>query len=177
MTTTQRLSLLPIRVEHAEVMFGGLCDGQPYTYLPEEPPKSLPELKERYRSLQDARSPDEKEIWLNWIIFKQGNPTPIGYVQATVNVAGTSQIAYLLFAEHWRNGCATEAVSAVLQLVFDRYDTSLIEALIDTRNVASQAVVSKLGFDLVEEIKAADFFKGSSSDEYRYTISREEWTA
>ncbi len=177
MTTTQRLSLLPIREAHADVMFGGLCDDQLYTFLPEEPPNSLPELKERYRLLQDARSPDEKEIWLNWIIFKQGNPTPIGYVQATVNVADTSQIAYLLFSKHWRNGYATEALSAVLQLVFDRYDTSLIEALIDTRNIASQAVVSKLGFGLVEEIKAADFFKGSTSDEYRYAISREEWAA
>lgn len=177
MIATQRLSLLPIRTEHAEAMYEGLCDDQLYSYLPEEPPNSLQEIKERYRFLQDAKSIDEKEIWLNWIIFKRDDLAPIGYVQATVSMVGASQIAYLLFSKYWRNGYATEAVSTAIQWVFDRYDTSLIEAFIDTRNVASQALVSKLGFRLGEEIKAADFFKGSTSDEYRYYVSREEWKA
>lgn len=175
MIATKRLNLEPIRVAHAIEMFSGLTDKQLYTFLPEDPPKSLDALQSRYRKLETAQCPDGKEIWLNWIIYTRSNREAIGYVQATVNESGTSQIAYVLFSKHWRNGFAYEAVAAAIQSVFDHYATPMIEALIDTRNRASQGLVSKLGFNLSETIKEADFFKGSSSDEYRYVMSRRTW--
>jgi len=173
MIKTSRLYLRPIQEAFAKPMLKGLSDKQLYTFIPDEPPSSLQELQSRYRVLQDTQSQSRNEIWLNWIIFKQSHRTPIGYVQSTVQLNNASQIAYLLFAEHWKFGFATEAVDAVQQYVFEHYDTPSIDALIDTRNLASQAVVINLGFQLTETIRNADFFKGHNSDEYRYTKFRD----
>jgi L-amino acid N-acyltransferase YncA len=46
---------------------------------------------------------------------------------------------------------------------------------IDTRNVASIALVESLGFERVAFHKDADHFKGSSSGEYRYEIEESVW--
>ena len=42
---------------------------------------------------------------------------------------------------------------------------SLAKAYIDTRNLASQRLVTRLGFVQVDEILVADEFKGEVSDE------------
>ena len=47
---------------------------------------------------------------------------------------------------------------------------SLAKAYIDTRNLASQRLVTRLGFVQVDEILVADEFKGEVSDEYVYEL-------
>jgi hypothetical protein len=64
------------------------------------------------------------------------------------------------------------------QALEDRYEgyrVGVVAAEIDTRNVASIALVESLGFSRVAFEKGADHFKGSSSDEYRYELSEGVW--
>jgi [ribosomal protein S5]-alanine N-acetyltransferase len=44
------------------------------------------------------------------------------------------------------------------------------KAWTDTRNLASHRLLEKLGFTKIEEIKNADEFKGSVSDEFVYSL-------
>ena len=156
-------------------MYPSLCDKTLYRFIPEEPPISLDALKSRYKELEKAQCPDMNEVWLNWIIFLRSERAAIGYVQATVNTVTTSQIAYMVFSSFQRQGFATEALSVLLEEIFNAFQIDSLKALIDSRNEASIAVVSNLGFSLVDTIECADYFKGSSSDEYRFSLSRKDW--
>lgn len=175
MIETDRLLLEPLRFAHAERMFDGLSDEALYQYLPELPPPSKKALQERYRALETTMSPDGNEAWLNWILVCRVTRKVVGYTQVTVRKDEPSLIAYLIFKPQWRTGFASEAVTATIEHVFSNYDTAAIDAYVDTKNEASKKLVIKLGFNHADTIEQADYFKGASSDEFRYSMAREKW--
>src|ERR1700761_9097722 len=93
---------------HAEEMFEGLSDPGGYVFLPSDPPPDIESLRARYARLAIGRSADGSEIWLNWIIRRQDDGRPLGYVQATVQGTATL-IAYHVFPRYWRRGVASAA--------------------------------------------------------------------
>jgi RimJ/RimL family protein N-acetyltransferase len=155
-------------------MFEGLSDPRGYVFLPSDPPPDLASLRTRYARLALGRSADGSEIWLNWIVRRRDDGKPMGYVQATVQ--GTAVlIAYHVFPRYWRRGVARAAVGAMLDLLFAGNGIERASALVDTRNAASQALLVKLGFVRVRTNPNADFFKGSSSDEFEFELLRSAW--
>ena len=108
MIETVNLRLEPIRQDHAVLLFAPLSDAQLYALMPEEPSKSLEALQKRYAFLQAGKSPDGTEHWLNWTMFDRTD-TPVGTFQATVRDDTPSDIAYIVFKAHWRQGIASEA--------------------------------------------------------------------
>lgn len=171
---TPHLRLEPLRREHANLVHSLRQDQRLYTYLPQEPP-SLVELEERFEYLEHGLSPDGKEHWLNWIVFLHDTSQPVGSFQATIRKDQNSQIAYETFVSYWRKGYATEAGISIITHIFDNYETNVLEAEIDTRNTASIRLVESLGFDCIACNRNVDFFKGASSDEYRYVLRRGDW--
>ncbi|WP_322013211.1 GNAT family protein [Paraburkholderia sp. J12] len=168
---TRRLHLEPLTEDHAAKMFDGRQDPVAYRHIPENPPGSLEELTARYRRLEPRRSPDGEEAWLNWALIDP-NGEPHGYLQATVQLASKEAwIAYFVFPSSQRRGYASEALYALLPALRDAYGIQRFNAEIDTRNVASIRLVESLGFVLVEHVKNADEFKGSTSDEFHYALA------
>lgn len=167
--TQARLALEPLCAAHADEMFEPLSNPAHYTFIPQEPPASLKILRERYERLESRRSPNGRELWLNWAI-RLATGEAAGLVQATGFPDGKASIAYELFAAFQGKGFATDAVRAALSHLRD--DAGLIEAraLADTRNVKSIALLERLGFLRTRMIKDADFFKGATSDEYEYRL-------
>jgi len=170
---TANLRLEPLRKEHAASLFAPLSEAQLYALIPADPPQSLDALEKRYAFLELRKSPDGKEHWLNWIMFDRRTETPLGFFQATVRDDAPSDIAYIVFSAHWRQGIAREAGAAAINHIFDQYPTPLLAANMDTRNVASIKLVESLGFKRAAFIPDADTFKGMASDEYRYELTRE----
>ena len=172
--TTRRLDILPLAAEHASTLFEPLQDPLLYVYIPDEPPESVEALRRRYEFLADGKSPDGKEHWLNWTLFRSVDGVPIGTWQATVRNGEPSDVAYMVFSEHWRRGFACEAGCAILPHIFREYETPLVAANIDTENTASIRLAESLRFRRVELIKGADTFRGRVSDEYRYELLARE---
>jgi len=164
---TQRLILEPLTVGHAPALFALLSDPGLYTYLPGEPPVSVDALRERYVRLETRRSPDGRELWLNWA-GRQHNGAYVGLVEATVHADATAHVAYFVFSAFQRQGFAVEAVDAVLAHLKNDIGVREVRALLDTRNDASSRLLERLGFQRVQLIKNADDFKGAPSDEYEY---------
>ena len=166
---TPRLRLEPQGPEHAAVMMRVLADPRTHAFIPTEPPTDEAVLRERFEHQSTRRSPDGGEYWLNWVVF--AGEEAIGTVQATVVPAETyASVAYVFHPEAWGRGYATEAVQAMLEHL-ENLQVNRFEAHIDTRNLASQRLVERLGFRCAEEIEHADEFKGSVSDEYRYELT------
>ncbi len=171
---TQRLRLEPLREEHASRVFEPLQDPGIYRFIPDDPPVRSA-LQRRYAFLEGGRSPDETELWLNWVVFLGDSTTPIGTVQATLPRGADGSFAYIVFPRYWRRGYGRELVTCLLTHVFETYTPPNMYAEIDTRNVGSIRLVESLGLVRTATTRDADVFKGASSDEYTYSISRDAW--
>lgn len=144
-----------------------LADPRTHRYLPSEPPTAREVLVERYARLESRRSPDATELWLNWVVYHQDGA--IGTVQASVHLSeALADVAYVFHPRGWGQGYASEALAALMAFLHKDLGVERCRANIDTRNVASQRLVERLGFVLVSRIEAADEFKGEISDEVVY---------
>ena len=166
--------LEPLRIDHAPAMLAGLSDPAAYAFLPDDPPADLAALRARYRRQIAGHAPDGSALWLNWVVRRQSDGAFLGYTQATVT-GELATVAYHVFPAHWRRGIGRAALAATLDLVFALDRVILAQALVDTRNQASRALLVSLGFAAARTIERADFFKGSASDETQFELSRSGW--
>jgi [ribosomal protein S5]-alanine N-acetyltransferase len=173
---TPRLLLEPILPTHASNLYERMQDERLYRFIPQDPPASLEALTDRYDFLSARRSPDGREAWLNWAVRERASGDYAGTLETTVFGDSTAIIAYMVFVPFQQRGIATEACGRLLEHLFDDYRLGRVAAEVDTRNVASIALVESLGFERVGFQKDADHFKGSSSDEYRYEIEESVWS-
>lgn len=169
-----RIDLEPLLPEHADAMFDGLADAAAYRFLPDDPLPDIENLRSRYIRLAAGSSADGSELWLNWVIRRRGDKALLGYTQATLQ-GSAALVAYHIFPAHWRQGFATEAMRITLDLLFTMSSVERANALVDTRNAASIALLERLGFTVDHLIENADFFKGSQSDEFEFSLSRAAW--
>ena len=167
---TSRLLLEPLYPTHASALYEALQAHAIYEFIPENPPITLEALRNRYQRLATRRSPDGQEVWLNWAMRLRKEELYVGTLQATITPNATAYIAYILFPAYWSQGYAREGCGRVLDFLFEDYHVHTALAEIDTRNTASIKLVESLGFQRVATQLDADFFKGSTSHEYRYEL-------
>ncbi len=143
--TTERLSLEPLRMSHADELVDLLDDQSLHTHIGGEP-ASLAQLRGRIDIKTQGESADGRQRWLNWVIRTTAGDVA-GYVQATaVTEPGgvTAELAWVVGVAHQRQGVAGEAAAAMQQWLADR-DVRRLVAHIHPGNVASQRVARQLG--------------------------------
>ena len=138
-----RLSLEPLRIDHAGEMVTVLADPALYRFTGGTPP-SLADLVRRY-SAQLAGSGDDDELWLNWIARENSSGVAVGFVQATVEPAQT-EVAWVIGAAWQGNGYATEACTGLVRTVLEENHLPEVVATFDSANDASRNVLEKAGF-------------------------------
>ncbi|WP_150468554.1 GNAT family N-acetyltransferase [Francisella sp. SYW-9] len=145
---TSRFKLEPLKQEHADKMFNLLQNKEIYNYIDDTPPSSLDKLEIKYKQREKQISPDNKYIWLNWVIKCKKSSEYIGYIQATIPILEktTAILGYVIFPAYWRKGIATETVSCIITELFKTYKVIEIKAFIDQNNIASIALIKRLGF-------------------------------
>ena len=168
--TTQRLRLEPLLRSHAPLMMVVLGNPQTHLFIPSDPPQDEKALAEQYARLESRSSPDGLQRWLNWVVFRTGDA--IGTVQTTVYPEASADIAYVFHPNYWGQGYASEAVSELLRYLGENLGVRRFTAYTDTRNLASQRLLERLGFEREAFVKNADEFKGSKSDEYVYGLEK-----
>ena len=78
------LIMIPLKVGHGPRMFEGFLDAGSDDFLPDVLFDDVAALAARYERLEHGRSPDGREIWLNWVIGFGDTPDLGDYVQFTV---------------------------------------------------------------------------------------------
>ncbi|MFJ3794031.1 GNAT family N-acetyltransferase [Kitasatospora sp. NPDC090091] len=112
---TDRLTLLPLQVEHADEMATVLSDPGLHTFIGGAP-ETAEALRARYRRWA-AGSPDPAEAWCNWVIELRDAAALAGTVQATITAddrGATAEIAWVVGTPWQRRGIATEAVRGLV---------------------------------------------------------------
>lgn len=166
---SDRLVLEPLRVDHAPALFQGLSEPGLYRFIPREPHMDEAALRARFERIATRGGAGGDAVWLNWAMrLRDGDYC--GQFEATASADGAVDIAYFVFAPMQGRGLATEAGATVIAAL-QRGGARLIGASLDTRNLASAALVERLGLRRVALVEGADFFKGASSDEFRYELA------
>ena len=82
------------------------------------------------------------------------------------------EVGFILHPDHWRNGFVSEAMTAILPYLFATSDLPALLADIDPRNVASRALLGRLGFRHTHDAQNTYCIEGTWSDSAYYASVR-----
>lgn len=143
---TDRLTLEPLRVEHAEEMAPLLDDDRLHTFVGGRPP-TVQELRARYARQVVGRSGDGTQGWCNWVMRVRATGAAVGTVQATLTRRSGqlhADIAWVTATHYQGRGYAREAATAMLSWL-RRSGVQVVHAYIHPGHDASTAVARSLG--------------------------------
>jgi [ribosomal protein S5]-alanine N-acetyltransferase len=161
---TERLLLRPVAAADAAAMWPVLGDPALYQWIARSPPASLAEIEQRFGRISQRTAEGRADQWLNWTAWLPDGLSAVGIVETTVTPTYVASIGYLFGRAFWGRGYASEAVAAVIALL-GAAGVVAFEASIDTRNLASRALASRLGFTLIETRPSDDIIGGAPSME------------
>ncbi|MTI10689.1 GNAT family N-acetyltransferase [Curvivirga aplysinae] len=175
---TDRLILRPIDEDDKEFIFSMNENAQMMETLPEIPFTSA-ELRERNDWLLQSEGKIQGGAW---IMLKREDNTPIGsiiFCQMPLSEYGVDpvtytdhvEIGYRCLPETWGKGYTTEAGKAVISYVFENNILNQVTACTDDDNLASQAVLKKIG---LKPAGRTDCYGGNFPF---FAISKEDWLA
>lgn len=166
---TKRLGIEKLNRNHGESLYEVLKDPAVYSYIPQNAPLSIAELRQCYTKLENNLLTPDGEIWINYAVRLVATNEYIGRIEATVRGI-EAEIAYLFGSRYWGLGYASESIKKLISFLKQVYDVSVIRAATDTRNTNSIKLLDRLGFQFVKQVNAADSFKGEVSNEYVYEL-------
>jgi RimJ/RimL family protein N-acetyltransferase len=151
---TDRLTLVPLAVGHAEEMASVLSDPELHAFIGGAP-ATTEDLRARYERLVTG-STDPDVSWLNWVVRLRGTGQLAGTVQATVtggrtDGAGQAEIAWVVGTPWQGRGIATEAARALVAWLEARGVGTVI-AHVHPDHAASAAVAAAAGLSRTEVV-------------------------
>ncbi|MFD6988784.1 GNAT family N-acetyltransferase [Streptomyces sp. NPDC059943] len=162
---TERLVLVPQRVEHAREMAVVLSDPALHTFIGGAP-ATADELRSRYARMA-AGPADPAESWCNWVIRlregEEGQGPLTGTVQATISPSGpavppesgpepwlVAEIAWVVGTAFQGRGIASEAARGLVARLAQR-SVRDIAAHVHPDHAASGAVARAAGLEPTDE--------------------------
>ncbi len=142
-----------------------------------------PEFLGEYQGLRQASRTETEKILespleLKPFFIEKKDGTKIGFIAHfyVLHVAGKQlEIGYSLAPDERGKGHCTEAVNLMVDYLFLSKENMRIQAVTDSRNVASQRVLEKTGFKKEGTLRKNFFMRGKWVDAFLYSILREEW--
>jgi [ribosomal protein S5]-alanine N-acetyltransferase len=86
-----------------------------------------------------------------------------------------AEIGYVLGKAYWGSGYMREAVAALIDYVFEGLSLHRVEAIADPRNLASDRLLTNLGFTREGLLRERWIMNGEIQDGNYYGLLRHEW--
>lgn len=169
--TTQRLVLRPLRIEDAEALHPMYSDAEANTYGSHPSTTTFEESRDRLeKGIAD-------QAWRAWAVTLKGDDTAIGSVASYEKRQGkVTEIGYALKRAYWGKGLVTEAVAAMIDLLFAEGQRRVF-ADTDPDNALSIAVLKRLGFTLEATLRAEWQTHIGVRDSLIWGLLADEWKA
>jgi len=143
---TERLALVPVNASNSEKLWH-LLQAPHLRDFQELPSVGLAQFK-RLVAERPQRLHDHAAGRFEWLMFVRGEDEPIGWVSLRLSdrdpVGG--EVGYSVLERARGKGYATEASRALIAEGFNRANLKRVRAYCLPENVASRAVLAKLGF-------------------------------
>lgn len=163
---TDRLTLRPARESDLDDMHAVLSSAEATRWWSTPPHASRDVTREWLASMIAGG-----DAGLDMVIEREGR------VIGKAGFYRPPDIGYILHPDHWGQGLATEALTAVLNRLFEATEHPAATADVDPDNAASIRVVTKLGFVRTGFGERTWNVGGEWKDSVYFALSREDWTA
>ncbi len=150
----------PQKIAHAEGLYLALQDRRIYEFLDDKAPDSIQAVRQRIEWLLVGAPASSGEVWMNWTVFE--NTIVLGYTQATIRDDGTASLAYALSPSVWGRSVAHTACKLTLAEIETLTSIAKIIADTEVRNMRSQALLERLGFQRTHEDEQDVYYKRTS---------------
>lgn len=80
------------------------------------------------------------------------------------------EIGYELHSDYWRKGYMKEALTALIDYAFETFKINRIEAKVDVKNIPSQKLLEKIGFEFEGILRGYEKQRGQYIDIMMYSI-------
>lgn len=172
---TKRLILRPIRLDEAPLYFENASRPEVNFAGGILPPKSVADTRKRVRKGVSAWAGRGARLMSFSIYLKRGRVW-IGGINLRWPHRGVGEMGYAVHPDHWGKGYATEAVSRVVALAFEKFGAHRVQATCWVKNAGSRRVLNKAGFR--EEGRLRGFMRIGDRirDEFSFGITRADFT-
>ncbi len=128
-------------------------------------------------SSSEMDGPTDGEWWMATVgLASTGEP--IGDLAVHLEWDGRSaEIGYTFASEHWGNGYAVEAVTALVDWLFDSLGVHRISAMTHPENHASHMVLERIGMLFEGHTRGSYWVGDENSDDWLYGMLRPDWEA
>ena len=168
---TQRLLLRPFRAEDADDVLAYAADEQWSHFLWHIP---QPYARENAEGMVAGAIKTNWDTYPIFAVVFQGHV--IGRISADID--GHTQVAELgwgIARAHWGQGIAREAVSALIDFLFQSYGLARVFARADAGNERSWRLMERLGMQREGFLRSHRVGRTGRSDEIFYGLLRKEW--
>jgi len=166
---TERLLLRKTTISDADDIFFLRSDKSILKYLGKSPAKTVDEAIDFIKMINQSIDSNESILWA--ITVKESPKKVIGTIcyWRILKEHFRAEIGYVLHPEYWGKGIMKEALLKVLEYGFNEMKLHSIEARLDEKNIASEAILKATGFTKEGFLKEDFFFEGSFSNTVIYS--------
>lgn len=172
---TERLVIRRFRKDDAAAFHSWRDDEEVARYTLWDYPFSL-ERSETFCEKMAAIEPFPEGEWFQLVIEEKSTGKAVGDIGLGIKIDGNPDIGigYSLHRSAHGNRYVGEALKDVIPAVAKAVGVKQAKAETDARNIASEKVLLKLGFEQSELHERASFVKGEWCDEYYYVLNIQE---
>jgi len=135
--------------------------------------------EEALAMIEGRRRRYEMGYGIRWGIYLRENDRYIGSCGFEVlhKPWHYAEIGYELARTYWKHGYMTEALTTMIEYGFEHLDLNRVEAQVEPPNVASKAVLLRIGFKEEGVARARGFWNGQFHDLAQFGLLKEEFGA
>jgi len=127
-------------------------------------------MSHKFKFAAWEKSPEnDKMVWLKWVA-KNFIQQYVGIVEIGIFEDGYAEIGFMTFVDFQNQGYASTYCSLAIKEAKQRFGSLTLHASVNDQNLSSRKVIYKLGFELYQVNKNAEFIKGKESDELIYRL-------
>lgn len=173
---SSRLVLRPFEMDDCEAVLEYQSNPEVVRYVP-WPVRNASMVEEALSKAIHQTNFERQDDYLSLALVRKSDGRLVGQMNA-MYVSEKDQcgeIGYVVNPDFSGQGFAREASRALVSAMFDTKKLRRVIARFDDRNLASRAVVHKLGFREEAHFIDDDFFKGEWTSTFVYATLRDEW--
>ena len=170
---TERLMLRKLGLTDAEAVFAYRSDVKVNRFLSKRP-ISVHEVETMITS-EIAPVFNQVGTWFQMGLFDLKTNAICGDIGVHFIDTEQVELGYTLAASYQGKGLATEALSALIDMLFDELAKHRIIASIDPRNEPSIRLMERLGFRKEAHFHRSIFMHGEWTDDVIYAMLQSEW--
>jgi [ribosomal protein S5]-alanine N-acetyltransferase len=177
---TARLTLRLVEAADADALFAIHHDAAVTRYIPH---MYWRERADAHAWVERALARHEKQTAIQCAVVRRATAETAATVMGTALVfnvqedSGLAEVGYVLGAPYWRQGYMREALAALIECAFSSVGLRRLEAQVDARNEASNALARRCGMVLEGVLRQRWMAAGETPDVHLFGLLRSDWLA